>query len=65
MLGSNYTEVTRDNWATVPGRDVEFTNNASGKPTKITYLEGDTVVFAQYLTYDANGNVIKIECKAS
>ena len=65
MIGGNYTEVTRDNWATVPGRKLQLTNNASGKPTKITYLEGNDVVFAQYLTYDENGSVTEIECKAS
>ena len=65
MIGGNYTETTRDNWATVPGRKLQLTNNANGKPTKITYLEGSTVVFAQYFTYDANGSVTEIECKAS
>ena len=59
------TEITRDNWATVPGRKTQLTNNAAGKPTKITYLEGSTVIFAQYFTYDADGNVTEIECKAS
>lgn len=65
MIGGNYTEITRDMWTTVPGRAVEFTNNASGKPTKITFLEGEDIVFAQYFTYDANGNPTKIECKTS
>lgn len=65
MIGGNYTETTRDSWTTVPGRDALFTYNDIGKPSKITYLEGDAVVFAQYFTYDENGKVTKIECKAS
>lgn len=65
MLGSIYSEITRDAWATVPGRTLEFVNNSDGNPTQITYLDGTTVVFVKYLTYDANGNVTKIECKES
>lgn len=65
MIGSIYTEIARDAWATVPGRSMEFVNDANGNPTTITYKQGATVVFVKYLTYDANGDVTKIECKES
>ena len=65
MIGGNYTETTRDNWVTVPGRSEELTRDNSGNITKITFLEGEDIVFAQYFMYDANGNVTKIECKTN
>lgn len=65
MIGSIYTEIARDAWTTVPGRSKDFVVDDNGNYTKITYSENNNVVFAQYLTYDANGNCIKIECKES
>lgn len=65
MIGNLYTEAARDAWVTVPGRSKDFVVDANGNYTKITYSENNNVVFAQYLTYDANNNCIKIECKES
>lgn len=64
MIGSIYTEAARANWTVVPGRTVDGVYNANGDPTKLTFSENNNVVYAQYFTYDANGNAIKIECKA-
>lgn len=64
MLGTIYTSESRDAWAMVPGRSIEITNNANNKPTQIDYYEGTTLVFSQLFTYDANGNMIKLECVA-
>lgn len=63
MLGSLYSELTRSNWNTVPGHSTELVNNANGDPLKITFFDGSNIAYVQYLTYDANGAVIKIECK--
>ena len=62
MIGGNYTEITRDAWVTVPGRSVQMTYNANNKPTQIDFYSGTTLLFSQVLTYDANGNMTKIEC---
>lgn len=66
MLGNINTNDTRANWATVPGRTVELTVNASGQYTKEIYKDenGDTV-FAVNYTYNANGKVILISCTAN
>lgn len=63
MIGSIFTDIARDAWASVPGRSIDLENNAQGNPTKITFKKGDTVVFVKYLTYDGDGNVTRIECK--
>ena len=63
MLGNIYTEAARANWATVPGHDLLLENDPNGNPTKITFLDNNTVVFVQYLTY-TDGAVTKVECKA-
>lgn len=65
MIGGVYSVLARDAWVMVPGRSYVPTNDDNGNPTKITYYVGDTVVFAQYFTYDEKGNVIKVECKDS
>lgn len=63
MIGGIYTEITRDSWSFVPGRYTVFTNNASGDPVSISYYNPDnTLAFVRRFTYDANGNVTKIEC---
>lgn len=62
MLAGIYRETTREAWCTVPGRSMQFTNNANGDPVKIDYYEGENLVFTKNLTYDSNGNIIKIEC---
>lgn len=62
MLAGNYTETTRDAWCTVPGRSIEFTNNANGDPVTLRYYENQNLVFVKNLTYDENGKIIKIEC---
>lgn len=63
MLGNINTNDTRANWATVPGRTVLLTVNASGQYTKEVYVDenGDTV-FAVNYTYNADGKVIQISC---
>lgn len=63
MLGNINTNDTRANWATVPGRAVNLTVNASGQYTKEVYIDenGDTV-FAVNYTYNADGKVIQISC---
>lgn len=63
MLGSLYSALARLSWDTVPGHSTEFVNNANGEPLKITFLNGSNIAYVQYLTYDSNGAVIKIECK--
>lgn len=65
MIGNIYTDAARDAWTIVPGRSKDFVVDPNGNYTKITYSENNNVVFAQYLTYDENGNCIKIECKDS
>ena len=66
MLGNNFTENTRANWTTVPGRSVQLTVNASGQYTKETYIdENGNTVFAVNYTYNANGKVIEITCTNS
>lgn len=63
MIGSINTIDTRANWATVPGREVLLTVNASGQYTKETYIdENSNTVFAINYTYNENGKVIKITC---
>lgn len=64
MIGNIYTEAARANWTTVPGRDVDGVYDEKGNPTKLTFSENNIVVYAQYFTYDENGNAIKIQCKA-
>lgn len=64
MLGNIYTEISRDAWGFVPGHKIKPTYNAAGKPTQIDYCEGDTVIFTQILKYDANNNMIELECIA-
>lgn len=64
MIGGNYTETTRDAWTCVPGRDVDITYNEYNKPTSETFIDNGNVVFIKVFTYDANKNVIKIQCKA-
>ena len=64
MIGSNFTEKTREAWITVPGRYFLEQNNENGDPVKITFYDGENIVFAQYFTYDSNGSVIKGECKS-
>lgn len=65
MIGSIYTEVTRDAWTTVPGRSSALEYNENNKVTKITYYDGNNVAFAKNFTYDANGNCILITCTTS
>lgn len=65
MIGSIYTEIARDNWNTTPGHSTALEFNANNKVTKITYKNGNTTVFAQNFTYDANGNCILITCTES
>ena len=66
MIGSINTTDTRANWATVPGRSVQLTVNASGQYTKETYTdENGNVVFAVNYTYNAAGKVILITCTNS
>lgn len=65
MIGGNYTETTRDSWTTVPGRSEELERDENGNITKITYYEGDSVVFAQYFTLNDSGQITKIECQDS
>lgn len=64
MIGGNFTEITRDAWGTVPGRHIKPTYNENNKPIRIDYCVGETVIFSQILTYDANGNMIDLECIA-
>ena len=64
MIGNIYTEAARANWATVPGRKVLPEYDENGNPTKITFLDNNTVVFVQYFTYDENSNATSIECKS-
>lgn len=64
MIGNQYTDTARANWATVPGRRIDMVNNSSGNPTTIIFSENGNVVYAQYLTYDANQNVTTVECKS-
>lgn len=62
MIGGNYTETTRDAWATVPGRSIDIVNDPNGNPQTITYKDSDgSAVFIQQFTY-TNGFVTKIEC---
>lgn len=66
MIAGVNTEITRANWATVPGRQVQLTVNASGQYTKEVYIdENGNTVFAVNYTYDANGKVINISCTNS
>lgn len=63
MLGNINTNDTRANWATVPGRQVQLTVNASGQYTKEVYIdETGNTIFAVNYTYDANGKMINITC---
>lgn len=62
MLGTLYTNESRDSWATVPGRKTVLTYNANNKPTQIDFYDGTNIVFSQILTYDANNNLISVEC---
>lgn len=63
MIAGVNTETTRANWATVPGRSIQLTVNASGQYTKETYIdENGNTVFAVNYTYNANGKVIEINC---
>lgn len=64
MIGSIYTESARDAWTCVPGRNVAITNNENGDPVKEVYSYQGAVCFAKYYTYDSDGNIINIECKA-
>lgn len=63
MIGNQYTDAARVNWATVPGRTVDMVNDENGNPTKITFSQNGTVVYVQYLTY-TNNAVTRVECKA-
>lgn len=66
MIAGVNTETTRANWATIPGREVLLTVNASGQYTKETYIdENGNTVFAVNYSYDANGKVILITCTNS
>ena len=66
MIAGVNTETTRANWATIPGREVQLTVNASGQYTKETYIdENGNTVFAVNYSYDANGKVISITCTNS
>lgn len=62
MLGAIFSELARNAWNYTPGNSCEFTNNAAGNPTSITYYQGANVVFIQNFTYDANNAITKIEC---
>lgn len=64
MLGNIYTEAARANWTTVPGRTVDGVYDTKNNLIKLTFSENTNVVYAQYFTYDTNGNPTKIECKA-
>jgi hypothetical protein len=64
MIGNIYTEAARANWTTVPGRKVNGVYDEKGNPTKLSFSENNTVVYAQYFTYDENGNATTIECKS-
>lgn len=64
MIGNIYTEAARASWCVVPGRVCLFQNNDNGDPVKITFVANNNVIFVQYLTYDDNNSVVKIECKA-
>ncbi len=63
MIGSLYTEITRDAWTTVPGRSKEYTYDTKGNCTSIICKEGTVVVFTLYLTYNDDNKCIKIECQ--
>lgn len=66
MIGTINTIDTRANWATVPGRSVRLTVNASGQYEKETYIdENGNTVFAVNYTYNDNGKVIEITCTNS
>lgn len=66
MIAGVNTEITRANWATVPGREVRLTVNASGQYIKETYIdENNNIVFAVNYTYNADGKVIVITCTNS
>lgn len=62
MIGSQYTEIARDAWATVPGRSIRPVFNDDGNPVKLTYIQDGEVVFVKHFEYDANGNVTLILC---
>ena len=62
MLGSIYTELARNSWTMTPGNACDFTVDANGNTTAITFSQGGNVVFVQNLTYDANNNCTRIEC---
>jgi hypothetical protein len=64
MIGNLYTEAARISWCVVPGRVCLYENNDNGDPVKITFVANNNVIFAQYLTYDDNHNITKVECKA-
>lgn len=65
MLAGIYREIVREAWCTVPGREMQFTNNADGNPVKIGFYEGENLVFVKNFTYDENGNILKIICTNS
>ena len=62
MLGSIYTEMARNAWATIPGNAYEPEYDSNNNPVKITFYQGATAVFIQNITYDANGNPTRVEC---
>lgn len=62
MIGNNFTLSAREAWATVPGNDVNITNDANGKPLQYDFVSNNVIIFSQVLTYDANGALIKISC---
>lgn len=64
MIGNNYSLSTRDAWTMVIGHKCHMTVNANNKITQIDYYDNNVIVFSQVLTYDANGNMIEIECVA-
>ena len=63
MIGNNFTDAARANWATVPGRRIDMINNEAGNPETILFSENGNVFFAQYLSYDEDQNVTSVECK--
>lgn len=62
MIGSKYTEIARDAWATVPGRGIRQTVNPDGNPAKLTYINNGEVVFVKHFEYDESGNITLILC---
>lgn len=62
MLGSIFTELARTAWTMTPGNACDFSYDANGNATQITFSQGDNVVFVQNLTYDSNNKCTRIAC---